>query len=74
MRQEVFQEIDLIFYMWLLLQANITVEEYALMYKVYQKSVRQTETLKELRKIRDDAQLNTMKELSFNIKPSGKFS
>ena len=51
------------------LQANITVEEYAAMYKVYQRSVRQTETLKELQRIREEAKIKH--ESSFDIKPKG---
>ena len=52
-------------------QANITLEEYSLMYKVYQKSVRQTETFKDLQRIKEETQKIDMNEMIFSIKPSG---
>ena len=43
------------------------------MYKVYQKSVRQTETFKDLQRIKDETQNVDMDEMNFFIKPSGTF-
>ena len=52
------------------MQANISFEEYAIMYKVYQQSVRQTETFKELQKIKQEAKDLNKRHMDF--KPSGK--
>ena len=41
------------------------------MYKVYQKSVRQTETFKDLQRIKEETQKNDMNELSFFLEPIG---
>ena len=53
------------------LQANISLEEYALMYKVYQKSVRQTETFKDLQRLKDETSNIDIDEMSLHIKPTG---
>ena len=41
------------------------------MYKVYQKSVRQTETFKDLQRIKEETQKIDMNEMIFSIKPAG---
>ena len=53
------------------LQANVSLEEYALMYKVYQKSVRQTETFKDLQRLKDETSNIDNDEMSLHIKPTG---
>ena len=53
------------------LQANISLEEYALMYKVYQKSVRQTETFKDLQRLKDETSEMDKDEMSLFVKPTG---
>lgn len=55
----------------MIFQANITLEEYGLMYRVYQKSVRQTETLRELRKTIALPQFKSSVDESFTIQPGG---
>ena len=41
------------------------------MYKVYQRSVRQTETFKDLQRIKEETQKIDMNEMIFSIKPAG---
>ena len=58
---------------WYLFQTNITLEEYNLMYNIYQQSRRQTETITELRKIRDETDSRPLLETAFLVKPNGNF-
>ena len=44
------------------------------MYKVYQKSVRQTETFKDLQRIKEETQKIDMNEMLFSIKPAGNLN
>ena len=41
------------------------------MYKVYQKSVRQTETFKDLQRLKDETSNIDNDEMSLHIKPTG---
>ncbi len=54
-------------------QANISNEEYDRMYRVYQKSVRQTELLRDLRESveRDDKELMIAETKKMHLSPSG---
>ena len=44
------------------------------MYKVYQKSVRQTETFKDLQRIKDEMSEIDKDEMSLFVKPTGTLS
>ena len=57
-------------------QANISNEEYDRMYRVYQKSVRQTELLRDLRESveREDSEILNAETKKIHLSPSGKSS
>ena len=48
------------------------MEEYNLMYNIYQQSRRQTETITELRRLRDESETRPLLETAFLVKPNGK--
>jgi hypothetical protein len=59
-----------------LLQANISNEEYDRMYRVYQKSVEQTELLRDLRESveQDDTDILNAQIKKIHLSPSGNSS
>jgi hypothetical protein len=59
-----------------LLQANISNEEYDRMYRVYQKSVEQTELLRDLRESveQDDTDILNAQIKKIHLSPSGNLS
>ena len=48
------------------------MEEYNLMYNIYQQSRRQTETITELRRLRDESETRPLLETAFLVKPNGE--
>ena len=57
----------------LLFQANISLEEYSLMYGVYQKSVRQTEAITNLQKLVQISDSTNSHDFAHTVSPKSKY-
>ena len=47
------------------------MEEYNMMFNIYQQSLKQTQTLNELRRLRDEAEVRPLLESAFLVTPNG---